>query len=256
MRPGVKLLAAVAVGGAAGAVLRYLLGTWVPDGDGIPWTTFAINLSGSAALAALAGLSIVGASAVWAAALGPGLLGGFTTLSAASEQTRSLLDRGEPVLAASYLVGSVLACVIGVLLVRRAHGGDMSLLLVVIGAIVGAPLRFLAASWLDDEWPWGTLLVNVAGSFVLGLCSGWSLDGDALALVGIGFCGALTTYSAFALQTAELGGRRGTAYAAVTLALALGAGALGFVSLPPRRSRGRAGGRRRCRSGAPPRAPR
>jgi CrcB protein len=112
------VLAAVAVGGAVGALLRFALGSWVPDGQGIPWTTFAINLSGSAALAALAGVRLVRASAAWAAALGPGLLGGFTTMSAASEQTRSLLDRGDPVLAASYLLGSVLACVIGVALVR------------------------------------------------------------------------------------------------------------------------------------------
>jgi CrcB protein len=105
----------------------------------------------------------------------------------------------------------------------------MSALLVALGALVGAPLRFVVASWLDDEWPWGTLLVNVVGSFVLGLCSGWSLDGEQLALVGVGFCGALTTYSSFAVQTVELGRRRGSAYATVTLGLALGACALGFV---------------------------
>jgi CrcB protein len=113
------VLAAVAVGGAVGALLRFALGSWIPDGDGIPWTTFVINFSGSAALAGLAGLRLVRTSTAWAAALGPGLLGGFTTMSAASEQTRSLLDRGDPVLAASYLLGSVLCCVIGVVLVRE-----------------------------------------------------------------------------------------------------------------------------------------
>jgi CrcB protein len=105
----------------------------------------------------------------------------------------------------------------------------VSALLVALGALVGAPLRFLVSSWLDHEWPHGTLLVNVAGSFILGLCSGWSIDGEALALVGVGFCGALTTYSAFAVQTAELGRRRGTAYAVLTLGLSLGGCALGFV---------------------------
>lgn len=105
----------------------------------------------------------------------------------------------------------------------------MSALLVALGAMVGAPLRFLAASWLDDEWPFGTLLVNVAGSLVLGMCSGWALDGEELALVGVGFCGALTTYSSFAVQTVELGRARGAAYAVATLGLALGACALGFV---------------------------
>ncbi len=114
-----QVLAAVAVGGAVGALLRFALGSWLPDSDGIPWTTFAINLVGSAALAGLAGLRLVGTSTAWAAALGPGLLGGFTTMSAASEQTRSLLDRGYPILAGSYLLGSVLCCVIGVVLVRQ-----------------------------------------------------------------------------------------------------------------------------------------
>ena len=98
-----------------------------------------------------------------------------------------------------------------------------------LGAAAGAPLRFLIASWLDDDVPWGTLLVNVTGSFLLGLCSGWALDGEALAFLGVGFSGALTTYSSFAVRTAELGQRRGAAYAAVTLGLALGACALGFV---------------------------
>ncbi len=123
MTPGSRVLAAVAVGGAVGALLRFTLGSWMPgnDGipDGIPWTTFAINFTGSAALAGLAGLRLVRTSTVWAAALGPGLLGGFTTMSAASEQTRALLDRGYPILAGSYLLGSVLCCVIGVVLVRQ-----------------------------------------------------------------------------------------------------------------------------------------
>lgn len=114
------MLAAVAVGGAVGALLRFALGTWIPDGDGFPWTTFAINLSGSAALAALAGLRIVRTSHPLAGALGPGLLGGFTTMSTASEQTRALLEGGDTALAATYLLGSVLACVVGVALVRRA----------------------------------------------------------------------------------------------------------------------------------------
>ena len=114
-----QVLAAVAVGGAVGALLRFALGSWLPTSDGIPWITFAINLVGSAALAGLAGLPLLRTSAAWAAALGPGLLGGFTTMSAASEQTRSLLERGYPILAGSYLLGSVLCCVIAVVLVRR-----------------------------------------------------------------------------------------------------------------------------------------
>lgn len=106
----------------------------------------------------------------------------------------------------------------------------MTALLVAAGAFVGAPLRFLVASWLDDErFPYGTLLVNVAGSFLLGLLSGAAIAGDGMALLGIGFCGGFTTYSAFAVQTHRLGWARGVAYSAATIVTALVACALGFV---------------------------
>jgi CrcB protein len=56
-----------------------------------------------------------------------------------------------------------------------------------------------------------------------------SLDEQAMALLGIGFCGALTTYSAFAVKVQERGWSGGTTYAVATLALALPACALGFL---------------------------
>ncbi|WP_148611932.1 fluoride efflux transporter FluC [Nocardioides rubriscoriae] len=104
----------------------------------------------------------------------------------------------------------------------------MTVLLVALGAAVGAPLRFVVATWLDDEVPWGTLTVNVVGSFVLGLLVALSVDADAYALLGVGFCGGLTTYSSFAVQTARLG-RRGTAYAAATIVVSVAAAALGYT---------------------------
>lgn len=104
----------------------------------------------------------------------------------------------------------------------------MSILLVAAGAAVGAPLRFLAGHHLDRVLPWGTLLVNLAGSFLLGLCSALSLSGHLLAWLGTGFCGALTTYSAFAVQVVEAGRRRGTLYAVLTVIGALSLCALGF----------------------------
>ena len=63
---------------------------------------------------------------------------------------------------------------------------------------------------------------------LLGLLSGAAVDGDALALLGVGFCGGFTTYSAFAVQTHRLGWPRGAAYAVATIAPALAACALGF----------------------------
>lgn len=104
----------------------------------------------------------------------------------------------------------------------------MTALLVALGGAVGATLRFVVASWLDDDVPWGTLVVNVVGSFVLGLLVALSVDGDPFALLGVGFCGGLTTYSAFAVQTSRLG-RRGAAYAVATIVLSVGAAALGYA---------------------------
>ena len=103
----------------------------------------------------------------------------------------------------------------------------MTALLVALGGGLGAALRFLAGHRWDRDLPAGTLLVNVAGSFLLGLLAGTSPGSDAMALLGTGFCGGLTTYSAFAVQTHALG-RRGVAYAALTLLAALGAAGLGF----------------------------
>ena len=104
----------------------------------------------------------------------------------------------------------------------------MTALLVALGAGVGAAARFGAAHLLDGRWPWGTLVVNVLGAFLLGVASGAALDGAWFALVGTGFCGALTTYSAFAVQVHDRGPRLGGGYAAATLLLSLPACALGF----------------------------
>ena len=87
----------------------------------------------------------------------------------------------------------------------------MTPLLVAVGAAIGATLRFHVAHRLDGRFPRGTLLVNVAGSFVLGLLVGAGVSADGLALLGTGFCGGLTTYSAFAVQTRDQGPRAGRA---------------------------------------------
>ena len=105
----------------------------------------------------------------------------------------------------------------------------MTLLWVALGAAVGAPLRYAVAHLLDRRVPWGTVLVNVVGSFVLGLLSGSALTGAAPALLGVGFCGALTTYSAFAVQTVERGPRVGLVNVLLTVPPALAACAAGFA---------------------------
>lgn len=88
----------------------------------------------------------------------------------------------------------------------------MSALLVVAGAVVGAPMRYLVdllvQSRHDSVFPWGTLTVNAIGSLVLGGVAG-ALSASAgpswlLTLVGTGFCGALTTFSTFSFETLRL----------------------------------------------------
>jgi fluoride exporter len=118
-RPGLPLLLAVAVGGALGGTLRWLLGDLVPDGEGFPWTTFAINVTGSLALAALPALAAVRRRPLLTVGLGPGVLGGYTTLSTYAEQGRALLADGRAGLAAAYLAGTLAACMLAVSLAGR-----------------------------------------------------------------------------------------------------------------------------------------
>ncbi|SOD95319.1 fluoride efflux transporter FluC [Blastococcus haudaquaticus] len=108
--------------------------------------------------------------------------------------------------------------------------------LVVLGAAVGTPLRLLATRLAarSGDPALGTLAVNVAGSALLGVLLGLSdVSPAVLALVGTGFCGALTTFSAFGadvvriLEERALG--RAVGYLAATLVLGLGAAAAGYA---------------------------
>lgn len=102
-------------------------------------------------------------------------------------------------------------------------------LLVALGAAFGAPARLLAGRYLDRTTHWGTLLVNLVGSAVLGWLVGHGVDGNAMTLWGTGFCGAFTTYSSVAVQSVNRGGRAGLLYAAATVVLCLGAAAAGYA---------------------------
>jgi len=103
---------------------------------------------------------------------------------------------------------------------------------VALGAAAGAATRYLVAHALDRGLPLGTLLVNLAGSFLFGVASGLVLSGHEAALLGAGFCGAFTTYSAFTVQAATVSRERGrapaAAYALGTVLLGLAACSAGF----------------------------
>jgi CrcB protein len=90
--------------------------------------------------------------------------------------------------------------------------GSLVILCVAIGGLIGAPTRFLVdrlvADRVETDFPLGTFLINVSGSFVLGLLTGLDLAGHiplvVKALVGTGFCGAYTTFSTWSYETVRL----------------------------------------------------
>ncbi|HAV12086.1 MAG TPA: fluoride efflux transporter CrcB [Opitutae bacterium] len=94
------------------------------------------------------------------------------------------------------------------------------ILFTAIGCALGGIARYLITSWVTrqfgDGFPWGTLVVNVLGSFLLGCVLGagispadsWLSLQRAHAFAAIGFCGGLTTFSTFSLQTLNLVSRQ------------------------------------------------
>jgi CrcB protein len=111
-------------------------------------------------------------------------------------------------------------------------------LLVIVGAAIGAPLRYLTDLAVqrrhDTVFPWGTFAVNVAGCLVLGVLTGAVTYGAAShsvqLLIGTGLCGALTTYSAFSYETLRLAEAGAKFFAAANVVASVVAG-LGAVSV-------------------------
>lgn len=108
---GWRVWTAVAAGGLLGTELRYVLGLLFPDQPGdLPWATLGINIAGSFVLSALTTVWIARPhTAFWLrAAIGPGVLGSFTTFSAVVFSTDQLTRTGLPVLGLLYVGLSVL----------------------------------------------------------------------------------------------------------------------------------------------------
>ncbi len=119
-------LSQVALGGAAGAMLRYLTNVGVMRliGPGFPWGTLIVNIAGSFAMGVLVVVLAHKGGMRFAPLLMTGVLGGFTTFSAFSLDSFTLYERGQIGLAAAYVAGSVglslLALGAGILLIRGA----------------------------------------------------------------------------------------------------------------------------------------
>lgn len=101
----------VAVGGALGAVCRYLLGNFISraSGSALPWGTFAINIIGCFCMGLLMTLIVERGllPAAWRLFLCVGLLGGFTTFSSFGYESLMLLTEGNIAAAAAYSGGSL-----------------------------------------------------------------------------------------------------------------------------------------------------
>ncbi|WP_245272293.1 fluoride efflux transporter CrcB [Xanthobacter sp. 126] len=114
---------------------------------------------------------------------------------------------------------------------------------VALGGALGSILRFGLNRWFTllfgSALPWGTILINIAGSFIIGALAatfqraGSSTPNDVRQFLLAGLCGGFTTFSSFSLQTLDLlqAGEPGRAALNVGLSVTLGltAVALGFM---------------------------
>ena len=91
----------------------------------------------------------------------------------------------------------------------------MNYLWVAVGGAIGSVLRFWLSGVVARQWgetfPWGTLIVNVSGSFLIGLFGTlvapdgrWPVSWGFRVFFMVGICGGYTTFSAFSLQTLHL----------------------------------------------------
>ncbi len=101
-----------------------------------------------------------------------------------------------------------------------------TVLFISLGAILGANLRYFAGQWaakfLPSQLPYGTMLINISGSFILAFFLIWTTE-RVLAdprwrlFVAVGFCGGYTTYSSYAFETLALFERGQWGFAALNV---------------------------------------
>ncbi|MET0448384.1 MAG: CrcB family protein [Aeromicrobium sp.] len=113
----------------------------------------------------------------------------------------------------------------------------MTVLLMALAGGLGAGSRYGLDTWMrprvSDRLPWPTLLINVTGSFALGLLVGLGTDSTWLTIAGTGFLGGYTTFSTASVETVQLalGGRHAAAAvnALTMLVVSVAAAAVGYL---------------------------
>jgi len=114
---------------------------------------------------------------------------------------------------------------------------------VAFGSAVGGVARYLLGGWIQQRtgstFPIQTLLVNITGSFLLGLLQHYALETTAISpevrtMLTIGFCGGYTTFSTFSFETVRMledgDWRRAALYISLSVTLTIGAAVLGIVT--------------------------
>ncbi|BCX89406.1 fluoride exporter [Methylomarinovum tepidoasis] len=174
---------AIMMGGAAGALLRFLVSSGIYQwlGRDFPYGTLAVNVIGSFLIGLLSeGLlaePVGRLAALYRPALLVGFLGAFTTFSTFSLETLNLIEQGQFWRALVNAVASVLLC----------------LSAVALGVVLGRSLLLLPAHLAPGHWlPYGQLLLNVIGAFLIGFVfhlatahSQLGMEGRALALISL-----------------------------------------------------------------------
>jgi CrcB protein len=103
---------------------------------------------------------------------------------------------------------------------------------IALGGALGSMARFWLAAFVAEimgpQFPWGTILINIVGSFVIGYFAKFSGPGgrlvasfNARAFVMVGICGGFTTFSAFSLQTLDLARENDWAQAGANIVLSV-----------------------------------
>ncbi len=233
-------LQAIFAGGALGGAARTGLSELAPTHAGHwPWVTFTVNVIGCFILGYFVTRlqERLPVTAYRRPLLGTGLCGALTTFSTFQLELLNMLDRGDVPLAVLYCAGSVSAGLSGLARNRCASGeaSGRTTLIVCVCAGIGAVARFLLDGFVEsrllNEFPFGTLAVNLGGCFLLGLLVGLDASHRTMELLGTATLGSYTTFSTWMLETHRPAEDRDPRMAwqnvAVSLAAGLGAAALG-----------------------------